>query len=406
MQKVVIDNLSRVIIFNISFCIFLFLFSVFSVFVPEPVTAEVILKEDKITTVSAVVLEVEKAPDQNLPGSSKIVPVQKIKAQITEGTEKGKIVSFENDYIQLKQGDTFYLRSYQYADGGRVVYGMADPDRMNTIYWLLALFLVVTFVFGGKQGIRGFLSLCVGLLLILYILIPGILYGYSPIALSILVSSFIVVVGSYVTHGYNKTTTSAVFGMIATLLCTGLLSFISVHAGKLSGFYSDESVYLNLNTNGTIDFSGLLLGGILIGLLGVLYDAAIGQSVAVEELHKIAPHVSRRKIFERAIRIGREHIGALINTLAIAYVGVSLPLLLLFSTHDTPIIQLINRENFATEIVRTLVGSIGLILAVPITSLISVLVLVPKNTNQRSVSPEKLKEEYHNMLHTGHSHVH
>ncbi|HVY68230.1 MAG TPA: YibE/F family protein, partial [Patescibacteria group bacterium] len=117
---------------------------------------------------------------------------------------------------------------------------------------------------------------------------------------------------------------------------------------------------------------------IMIGLLGVLYDVAIGQAVSVEELHHIAPHIPRRTIFRRAMRIGREHIGALVNTLAIAYVGASLPLLLLFSTPPVDAAQTVNKEIFSTEIIRTLIGSIGLVLAVPVTTFLSMFMLVNK----------------------------
>jgi uncharacterized membrane protein len=131
-----------------------------------------------------------------------------------------------------------------------------------------------------------------------------------------------------------------------------------------------------MNTNGSINFAGLLLGGIIIGLLGVLYDAAIGQAVAVDELHQVGPHLSRLVIFRRALRIGREHIGALVNILAIAYVGASLPLLLLFYESGAAFSLTINREIFATEIIRTMVGSIGLVLAVPLTTLVAVFLLM------------------------------
>jgi uncharacterized membrane protein len=191
-----------------------------------------------------------------------------------------------------------------------------------------------------------------------------------------LVSSMIIILGSYITHGFNKTTTSAVFGMLVTILITGALAYYSVDATKLTGFESEEAVYLNLSTRGSIDMVGILLSGIMIGLLGVLYDVAIGQAISVEELHKIAPRVSRKKIYLRALRMGREHIGALVDTLAIAYVGASLPLLLLFSTSSNTSISVLNREIFAVEIIRTLIGSIGLILAVPITTLISVWMIV------------------------------
>ncbi len=141
---------------------------------------------------------------------------------------------------------------------------------------------------------------------------------------------------------------------------------------NLTGYTSDEALYLNFDTRGQINFVGLLFGGIMIGLLGVLYDIAIGQAIAIEELFRAGKHLSRADVYRRGIRIGREHIGALVNTLAIAYVGVALPLLLLITNSSTKnFAALINREMFATEIVRILIGSIGLILAVPITTLIA-----------------------------------
>ena len=240
-------------------------------------------------------------------------------------------------------------------------------------------------VFGGKQGLRGLITLTGSLVFIFLVLFPAILQGYSPVTVSIAVSSLIIILGSYVTHGFNRTTSSAVLGMLATILVTGVLAYMAVHATRLRGFETEDAVYLNQNTKGAIDFVGLLLGGILIGLLGVLYDAAIGQAVVVEELRRAGPELTAPQVFKRALRIGREHIGALVNILALAYVGASLPLLLLFFTSAYPFSITLNNEIFATEIIRSMIGSIGLILAVPITTLISVVVLFrfPFKTNER-----------------------
>jgi uncharacterized membrane protein len=155
-----------------------------------------------------------------------------------------------------------------------------------------------------------------------------------------------------------------------------------VHSARLTGFSSEEATYLNFDTSGSIDFVGLLLGGLVIGLLGILYDAAISQAIAVEELWAMNREATRRHVFTRAMRIGREHVGALVNTLAIAYVGAYLPLLLLFklTAMQGPLVT-INQELFATEILRTLVGSTGLILAVPITTAIAVWMLQGRATS-------------------------
>jgi uncharacterized membrane protein len=305
--------------------------------------------------------------------------------------------------LSLTKGEVFYLTHTTNGLDGRDMYAVSEPYRLGAVLFFVILFIILVLIFGGLQGIRGLVSLGGSLILILYVLLPGILNGYSPILMSLGVSALIIIVGSYITHGFNKTTTSAVIGMIVTVLFTGVLAYVAVHTTRLSGFSNEEAVYLNFDTRGSIDFVGLLLGGILIGLLGVLYDVSIGQAISVEELHHIAPHLPRKTIFKRAIRIGREHIGALVNTLAIAYVGVSLPLLLLYlKSSDLSIGLAINREIFATEIIRTMIGSTGLVLAVPITTFIAVWMLMKMNNVE--VPPEKLEKEQEALEHFEHHH--
>lgn len=346
--------------------------------------------QDQITTVKAVVEKIDVTSTMLVPGTETADNSQTIEVKILEGAEQGKTVTFDNDYVLLNVGDEFYLTKTISADTGQTYYTVGDPYRLNALLFFALLFVLLVVIFGGKQGIRGLLSLIGSFALILFVFLPGILHGYSPILMSIGVASLIIIVGSYLTHGVSRSTSAAVIGMITTVLLTGLLAHFAIGATHLTGYENEEAAYLNIYTNGKLDFVGLLLGGMLIGLLGVLYDAAIGQAIAVEELHAIAPHISRWKIYKRAIRMGREHIGALVNTLAIAYVGVSLPILLLFSISQSPFLQLLNRENFSTEIIRTLIGSIGLVLAVPITTLIACLILIPRQKND---TMGKLKDE-------------
>lgn len=330
---------------------------------------------DALTIAKAQVLEVLKSEIKIIPGTDTTATYQSLRVKILEGPEQGLITDVDNDYLALRAGDVFYLNHTVNTIEGRDYYAVSEPYRLNVLYSFVGLFILCVIVFGGVQGVRGLLALAGGFLLIMYVLLPGILHGYSPVVMAMLVSSLIITVGSYITHGFNKTTSAAVVGMLCTILLTGGLAYVAIYMGKLSGFESEESVYLNFDTRGKIDFPGLLLGGILIGLLGVLYDVAIGQAVTVEELMDAGKHLTRKDIYRKALRIGREHIGALINTLAIAYVGASLPLLLLFysSAHST--LMLINKDIFATEILRTMIGSIGLVLAVPITTLIATYML-------------------------------
>lgn len=333
------------------------------------------LVADTHVVMKAVVTEIITQEKRALPGTDTPVVYQRLIVEFLEGSEKGKRIGLENDYVEFSVGDKLYVSHTTNGLDGKKLYVVSEQYRLPVLAWLVVLFVILVTVFGGMPGLRGLASLIGGLALIFLVLFPSILQGYSPITMSLLVASLIVVLGSYVTHGFTWTTTSAVLGMIVTITLTGLFAYLIVDIAGLTGFESEEAMYLNLSARGSIDIVGLLLGGMLIGLLGVLYDAAIGQAVAVEELRLAGPHLSRVYVFKRAIRIGREHIGALVNTLAIAYVGASLPLFLLFVSAQESSLFLLNKEVFAAEIIRTLVGSCGLVLAVPITTYLAVLIL-------------------------------
>ena len=339
------------------------------------------LIQDKTETAKAKVLEILSQEERSVPGTDFTTDYQTIRAEILDGTQKGETVTVKNDFLNLRVGELFYLIHTTNSFDGTDYYNVSEPYRLVPLLLLFLLFVGVTVYFGGIQGARGLLSLGLSLLFIALVLLPGVLKGYSPVLVAVGVSSLIIIMGSYVTHGFSRMTTTAVLGMIATVVLTGVLAQLSIFFTHLSGFGTEESAYLSINLGGKIDMAGLLLGGILIGTLGVLYDAAIGQSVAVEELSAAGPDLSRHAIYSRALRMGREHVGALVNTLAIAYVGVSLPLLLLFYGFGSDSVLItINREIFASEIVRTLVGSIGIILAVPITTAVAVRMLVTKRS--------------------------
>jgi uncharacterized membrane protein len=337
----------------------------------------------------AVVLDVSNEHMTDNFGTSAPQPVQTLRVKIIDGPNKGKIVTFENDYTQLSVNDVFYTRHQVSPLDSIDVWRVSDPYRLNVLGWLTVVFVALIFLFGGIQGVRGLASLIGSFVLIFYLLIPGIYAGYSAPLISIGVASLIIIVGSYITHGFNKTTTAAVLGMIGTVIITGLGTYYIVHVANLSGFSSEEIVYLNFDTNGRIDMVGLLFGGIMIGLLGVLYDIAISQAIIVEELFRAGTHLTRLEVYRRALRVGKEHIGALVDTLAIAYVGAALPLLLLLQSSTTGTLYILNSEIFATEIIRILIGSIGLILAVPITTLIASRML------HGNVSPTTSHETHH-----------
>lgn len=322
----------------------------------------------------ARVTEIVSQEERLIPGTETESTYQTIKAEILDGEQKGQKVTIENDFLTLKKGDAFFMFHTTDVDGTDR-YSVREIDRRSTVLFFVILFAVAVVVFGGKQGIRSLISLAGSFFVILYLLIPSLLAGYPPVLMSVVIASIVLFLAIYLTHGFNRESTVAFLGTVAAVILTGILAYISVTVTRLTGFSSEEAFYLNFNTRGALDFSGLLLGGIMIGVLGVLDDIAVTQAAIVSELFDSAPHLSRKEIYKKALRVGRDHVSALVNTLALAYTGASLPLLLLFSTSQSSFSTIINQEIFSTEIIRIIVGSIGLILTVPITTLLAVYLL-------------------------------
>lgn len=345
----------------------------------------------------AQVLQVISSTQTDTSTTSPHSYTEVVSARIVSGAQNGSMVELSNSYTdgdgqKLDPGDAIYVgRVLQNGSSNEMSlysYFNIDHDRMPVVVVSVLLFLVCIIWIGGKQGIRGLVSLAGGIGLILFVLLPGVIYGYSPILLSIVIASFVASLGAFITHGFNRMTAAAVVGMISTIVVAALLAQLAVHFGHLSGITDETSSDLLLDPlPGTppINFQGLLLGGIIIGVLGILYDAAIGQAVAVEEIWNANPSMSRQRLYQRAFRVGREHIGALVNTLVLAYVGASLPVMITVYESITYYSQgyalepIFNMEFVATEIVRTTVGSVGLMLAIPITTAIAVWILTPKS---------------------------
>ncbi|MCD5381306.1 MAG: YibE/F family protein [Candidatus Pacebacteria bacterium] len=320
------------------------------------------------------VTEVINDAVKTIPGTDTEHLYQTIKAEVLDGPKEGEVITIENDYLELSTGDKFYFRYSVYMDGSEA-YGVINIDRKGSIFVLISIFVLAVIIFGRWQGVRSLFALAGSFFAIFYILMPSILAGWNPILVSVLVASVILFAAIFFTHGFNRESAVAYGGTMIAVFLTSLFAIFSVHLTDLSGFASEASVYLNFNTNGALDFTALLLGAMIIGVLGVLDDVAVTQAAVVTELYNSNASLSRVEVYRKALRVGREHVGALVNTLVLAYVGVSLPLLLQFYTASSSLSMSINTELFATEIVRTVVGSIGLILAVPIVTLLAVFYL-------------------------------
>jgi len=305
---------------------------------------------------------------------------QKLELLVTKGSLKDKKIIIEEGNMPLanlqkyKAGDQLVV-SYSKDLEGNDVFFITDYIRRNSLFWLFTLFIILAVIIAKWQGIASLLGMAASFFIIFKFILPRILAGSDPIQTAILGSLFIIPVNFYLSHGFNKKTTAAIAGTVIALIITGILAGIFVEAAKLTGFASEEAGFLQVARQGEINIKGLLLAGIIIGALGVLDDITISQSAVVFQLKKTNSKLKQKELYEKAMDIGKDHISSMINTLVLVYTGAALPLLLLFVDNPHPFSEIINYEIVADEVIRTLVGSIGLILAVPITTIIAVLVV-------------------------------
>jgi uncharacterized membrane protein len=300
-----------------------------------------------------------------------------VRVRLTSGPDRGEIVSFEatdtSVIFTLEVGDEIVLsRSANTPE--EFAYDFADRQRDMPMTVLALLFAVVVVALGRWRGFAALIGFGISLAVLIQFTLPAILAGRSPLAVAIVSSSAIMFVALYTAHGVNARTSTAVLGTLVSLLITGALALLFVGATQLSGFASEEAIFVKVAA-GQLNLQGLLLGGIIIGSLGVLDDVTVTQASAVWELYQANPAAGRRDLYRSAIRIGRDHIASTVNTLVLAYAGASLPLLILFTITGPGLGDVVNGEIVAEEIVRTLVGSIGLVASVPITTALAVLVV-------------------------------
>jgi uncharacterized membrane protein len=301
------------------------------------------------------------------------------RVELLEGEYRGIVM--EMDYgkrqvlssaVYLQPGDTLLVTVGSRPDGVLTVY-FVDFVRTNSLVWLTAIFIGMILIISRWKGLRSLLSLAFSLIVIIGYIIPHILAGEDPLLVSITGSVILLGVTLYLTYGWNLKTHAAVVSMILVLLITGTLAGLFVIVTRLTGSGDENALFLLQMLNAQINLRGLLLGGMIIGALGVLDDLVTTQASAVFELHQANESLGFRELFQSAMRIGQDHVAATVNTLVLAYAGASLPMLLMFSLGRGNYGYLVNFEFVAEEIVRTLVGSLGLITAVPLTTAIAIL---------------------------------
>jgi uncharacterized membrane protein len=271
----------------------------------------------------------------------------------------------------LAVGEKVVLAFTPDATPGVPAYSIIDHQRGQPMVFMLALCAAIIVVFGRWRGFTAIIGLGVSFAVLLLFVIPAILNGESPLTVAIVGSAAIMFAVLYLTHGINVHTSVAILGTLAALVVTGLLGAAFTATTQLTGFGSEETLYLSV-MQGNVDMRGLLLAGIIIGALGVLDDLTVTQAATVAELATTAK--SRLEVYRAATRVGRAHVASAVNTIVLAYAGTSLPLLLVVAVGGNDISDLLTSQFLAQEIVRAAVGTIGLVAAVPITTALAALV--------------------------------
>ncbi|WP_406420945.1 YibE/F family protein [Streptomyces sp. NBC_00873] len=305
----------------------------------------------------------------------------KATVEVTTGHDKGRTfveIVQPDAPRQLREGQGVIV-AYAPDAPHDLQYSVTDVNRTFPMALLAGLFALAVVVVGRMRGLMALVALAVSFAVLTLFILPAILQGSNPLLVAVVGASAIMLIALYMCHGLTARTSVAVIGTLISLLLIGLLGSLFIGWASLTG-NTDDSTGLIHGLYPHIDMSGLLLAGVIIGSLGVLDDVTVTQTSAVWELHQADPTMGARKLYRAGIRIGRDHIASVVNTLVLAYAGAALPLLLLFSIAQSSVGTVANSELVAEEIVRTLVGSIGLVASVPVTTVLAAMVVSADRT--------------------------
>ena len=323
-------------------------------------------------TVAAV--EAQDCPEVT-PGQPAVCPVQAV-VVVAEGESAG-------DYVQVELpaevadrgvevGDELVLSRDPGIDTGGPTYGFQDFSRGTPIVVLALFFALVVGLVARLRGLASLLGLGFAFVVLLEFMLPALLADESPILVSLVGSAAIMFVVLYLAHGFTARTTTALVGTLFGLTLVAVLGAVAVAVARLTGFSSEETIQLQ-QFDPTLDFTGLVLAGIVVAGLGVLNDVTITQASAVWQLSEASPQMGWKELYTRGMAVGRDHIASTVYTIVFAYAGAALPLLLLFELYQRPAWTVLTGEELGTEVIRTLVGAIALVLAVPVTTVVGAL---------------------------------
>lgn len=301
---------------------------------------------------------------------------KKATIRVDTGDDKGRTFTeiVQPDQSRQLHQDEKVVVAYEPSAPKDLQYSVADVNRRFPMALLAGIFALAVVIVGRLRGVMALVALAVSFMVLTFFILPAVLQGSNPLLVAVIGASAIMLIALYMCHGLSARTSVAVLGTLISLVLIGVLGSLFIGWAALTG-NTDDNTGLIHGLYPSIDMSGLLLAGVIIGSLGVLDDVTVTQTSAVWELHEANPTMGWRGLYRAGIRIGRDHIASVVNTLVLAYAGAALPLLLLFSIAQSSVGAVANSELVAEEIVRTLVGSIGLVASVPVTTLLAALMV-------------------------------
>jgi len=334
----------------------------------------IVTKSDEATVLSV---------DEYACSSFQSTVCQQVRIRLESGPDSGRVkeLILGNPAIdpEVSEGDELRVVKNIVPPGADPVpgreYSISDFQRQQPMLWLAIAFALVVVLFGRLRGALSLVGLGLSIAVVLVFMVPAILNGESALAVAVVGSVAVMLATILLAHGTGPKSMAAILGTAVALVVTVGLAVLFTELTHLTGRATEEATFLQINASG-ISLDGLLLAGMIVAALGVLDDVTVSQSSTVLALRAANPGQSFRELFMRAMDVGRDHVSATVNTLVLAYVGASLPLLLIFSSGQIPLLDAVNLEIIANEIVATLVGSIGLIAAVPITTALAALLAV------------------------------
>lgn len=295
----------------------------------------------------------------------------------------------DNSTGQVQVGDEYLpvAADQRLAPGDQVIVARSGTDwilvdhlRLANLVWLFAGFILLVVVVAHLQGLASLVGLSISLAILVGYTLPQLLAGQSPVLISLISATGIAGLTVYVSHGFNIKSHLGLLAILSTLTMVSLLAYASIDIAHLAGLGSEEASFLQVGQTATLSLKGLLLAGIILGTLGILDDSVIAQISVVQQLKLSNPSLTLSQLYTRALQVGKDHVASLVNTLVLAYAGANLPLFILFYINtDVPLWVTLNNELVAEEVVRTLAGSIGLVAAVPIATLLAAYVFSQKH---------------------------